>query len=94
MRRHLICLLWVCVLAAAMPSVLMANDLRALQIVQQSPQIGADQAAAIVRDRTGGRVLNVRPTAESGRAGYAVKILLNEGRVRTVVIDAKSGRER
>lgn len=48
---------------------------------------GRDQAAAAVREATGGRVLGVR---EAG-SEYHVKVLLPGGRVRVVRVDAKSG---
>lgn len=50
-----------------------------------------DRAAAIARKNTGGRVLDVRLMDEddSSRA-YAVRLLLDPGRVRTVVVDTDS----
>ncbi len=52
--------------------------------------IGPDQAAAIVRDRTGGRVLGVREVTRNGRTVYQVKVLKN-GHVRIYNVDASSG---
>lgn len=51
----------------------------------------ADRAAAIARKNTGGRVLDVRLMDEddSSRA-YAVRLLVDPGRVRTVVVDSDS----
>jgi len=56
----------------------------------RSPR-GADQAAEIARLQTGGRILDVRPAATSGQSTYEVRVLLNEGRVRRVVVDVNSG---
>lgn len=56
----------------------------------RSPR-GADQAAEIARLQTGGRILDVRPAATSGQSAYEVRVLLNEGRVRRVVVDVDSG---
>ncbi len=53
--------------------------------------VGADQAAEIARVQTGGRILDVRPAATSGQSTYEVRVLLNEGRVRRVVVDVDSG---
>jgi uncharacterized membrane protein YkoI len=52
---------------------------------------GPDQAAEIARHQTGGRILDVRPAATSGQSAYEVRVLLNEGRVRRVVVDVNSG---
>jgi len=58
---------------------------------EQATVHDADRAAAIARKNTGGRVLDVRLMDEedSSRA-YAVRLLLDPGRVRTVVVDADS----
>lgn len=53
--------------------------------------IEADRAAAIARENTGGRVLDVRLLADDGGPAYAVRLLLNPGRVRTVLVDGNSG---
>jgi len=50
---------------------------------------GADYAARAVRASTGGRVLDVQPLPpETGREAYEVRVLLQEGRVRRVRVDA------
>lgn len=56
--------------------------------------IGPDQAAAIARAQTGGRVLDVRRLPNGENSAYAVRLLLEPGRVRTVVVDGQSGRLR
>ncbi len=56
--------------------------------------IGAEQAAVIARNETGGRVLDVRPIADAGHSAYAVRVLLGGGRVRTIVVDGRSGQLR
>ena len=53
--------------------------------------IEADRAAAIARESTGGRVLDVRLLADDNGPAYAVRLLLNPGRVRTVLVDGTSG---
>ena len=56
--------------------------------------IGAQHAAEIAREKTGGRVLAVRALANEESRTYAVRLLVNPGRVRTVVVDNDSGRLR
>lgn len=56
--------------------------------------IGPDQAAAIARAQTGGRVLDVRQLPNGGSSAFAVRLLLDAGRVRTVVVDGQSGQLR
>lgn len=58
--------------------------------VNLAADIGPDQAAAIVRDRTGGRVLGVRAVERDGRLVYQVKVLKN-GYVRVYHVDGSSG---
>ncbi len=47
----------------------------------------ADAAAEIARAQTGGRVLSVTPHPDG--SGYTVKVLLDDGRVRTLHIDPR-----
>ncbi len=69
-------------------------DGRGLAPPALSSSIGPDRAAAIARAQTGGRVLDVRPVPNGGRESFAVRLLLDAGRVRTVVIDGQSGQLR
>ncbi len=69
-------------------------DGRGLASPAPSSSIGPDRAAAIARAQTGGRVLDVRPVPNGGRESFAVRLLLDAGRVRTVVIDGQSGQLR
>ena len=49
---------------------------------------GADYAASVARDSTGGRVLDVQPLSlDQGRESFEVRVLLQEGRVRRVRVD-------
>jgi hypothetical protein len=52
---------------------------------------GADYAAELARVQTGGRVLDVRPALDSAESAYEVRVLLDAGRVRRIVIDVESG---
>jgi hypothetical protein len=55
-------------------------------------QIDGAGAARIVERSTGGKVLSVNRQEKKGRIMYRVKVLLPEGRVRTVMVDAETGR--
>lgn len=55
---------------------------------KQEP-ISLDQAAAIARSRTGGRVLSAETREVDGRLMYRIKILTPEGRVRSLYIDPR-----
>lgn len=45
-----------------------------------------EQAAEQVQSQTGGRVLSVTRSDDPQRPGYWVKVLLSDGRVRTVLV--------
>ena len=48
------------------------------------------QAAAIVKNRTGGKILKVQPN--NRKNGYKVKVIKKDGHIFSVNVDAKSGR--
>ncbi|MDX1528274.1 MAG: hypothetical protein R3337_06570 [Gammaproteobacteria bacterium] len=84
----------ILMLAASLLSAAAAHAAHAPQgsarEVNLAADIGPDQAAAIVRDRTGGRVLGVRAVTRNGRTIYQVKVLKN-GHVRVYNVDGASG---
>lgn len=53
--------------------------------------LSAAQAAEIARETTGGQVLAVRTLVVQEPRTYAVRVLVNPGHVRTVVVDSDSG---
>lgn len=53
--------------------------------------ISPDQAAAIARQASAGRVLAVEKTTVAGREVYRVKVLTASREVRVVLIDADTG---
>lgn len=57
----------------------------------QLAQVDGAGAARIVERKTGGKVLSVDRQERKGRIMYRVKVLLPEGRVRTVMVDAETG---
>lgn len=54
-------------------------------------EVDSSGAARIVERRTGGKVLSVHRQEKKGRVVYRVKVLLPEGRVRTVSVNAETG---
>lgn len=53
-----------------------------------------DEAVARVRRDTGGRVLSAEARENRGRTTYRIKVLLRDGSVRVVNVDAQSGENR
>jgi len=66
-------------------------EIGALLLVQTTTGTSADEAAALVRAASGGRILSVRPDNKTRPAVYYVKVLLDGGRVRVYLVDANSG---
>ncbi|RLU03063.1 MAG: hypothetical protein D9N11_06020 [Ketobacter sp.] len=54
-------------------------------------EISPSEAAAKVVQKTGGKVLRVTVEERDGREVYRVKVLLPEGRIKTVFVDKESG---
>jgi hypothetical protein len=89
-KRFVITLMLAASLLSA-PTAFAAHSPRGLaRVVNLAADIGPDQAAAIVRDLTGGRVLGVRAVQRDGRVVYRVKVLKN-GHVRVYNVDGNSG---
>ena len=49
-----------------------------------------ESAAGVARRETGGRVLSVTPL-DGGHQGYRIRLLLDGGRVTTVLVDPRGG---
>ena len=60
----------------------------------QRDGISLDEAVARVRQDTGGRVLAAETRSDGGRTIYRIKVLLPNGSVRVVNVDAQSGATR
>lgn len=56
---------------------------------KQNKVQNSSQAARIVKQRVGGKVLKVKST---GRSGYKVKVMKDNGHIINVTVDAKSGK--
>ena len=56
-------------------------------------RMSLDAAVALVRERFGGRVIRAETRRRNdGRTIHEIRLLLDNGRVRTVLVDAESGR--
>jgi len=54
--------------------------------------VSLDQAVRMVRERTGGRVLRAETRRQNGRSVHRIRVLSDDGRVRTYAVDAETGR--
>lgn len=53
--------------------------------------LSLDEAAALVRQRTGGRVVRADRRQQGDRLVYEIRVLTDDGRVRTYRVDAATG---
>ncbi|MCL4779930.1 MAG: PepSY domain-containing protein [Gammaproteobacteria bacterium] len=53
--------------------------------------ISKDEAVAMVRARTGGKVVRAERSSQQGRTVYRIRVLTAEGRVREYRVDAATG---
>lgn len=87
-------------LAALLPLlVTLGLSLAPVQNVQAAPAnqqsynyskpagISVEQAAAMVRRETGGRVLSANPTKSNGQRGYNVRVLVDGKRIKQYYVD-------
>lgn len=74
-------------LAAVEPDRLLAESDAAAELISR------DRAAEIVRSATGGQVLRVELRGDE-QPWYAVRVLIDGERVRSLVVDARTGRLR
>lgn len=63
------------------------------QLFENRPPAGLSfsDAASRARHETGGQVISVAPAEQNGRAGFRVKVLLEDGRVRTLFVEQRTG---
>ena len=57
-------------------------------------EMNLDQAVAMVRKRYGGKVISAETVSDGGKTTHVIKLLSDQGRVRTVRVDAESGKIR
>lgn len=63
-----------------------------LQLAQAEENISLSQATRMVRERTGGQVLRAETKRSKGRTVHRIRVLTEDGRVRTWHVDAQTGR--
>ncbi len=95
-RRKLVtCLLaGLLVWAATAPAQARRDERGPRGEAAQRHGISLDEAVARVRRDTGGRVLAAEAREDRGRTVYRIKVLLPNGSVRVVNVDAQSGSTR
>lgn len=65
-----------------------------LRVAQASNGISLAQATRMVREQTGGQVLRAETKRDKGRTVHRIRVLTEDGRVRTFTVDAETGRIR
>ncbi len=55
------------------------------------PVISKDAAVAMVRERTGGKVVRADRRTDNGRVVYQIRVVTTDGRVREYRVDATTG---
>lgn len=63
-----------------------------LLVAQQSQPLSLDEAAKLVQQRTGGRVLSAEAARSNGQTYYLIRILVRKGQVKVYRVDPHSGR--
>jgi len=63
-----------------------------LRVAQADERISLAEATRMVQQRYGGQVLRAEAKRDNGRTVYRIRVLTEDGRVRTVHVDAATGR--
>jgi uncharacterized membrane protein YkoI len=63
-----------------------------LRVAQAEERISLAEATRMVQQRYGGQVLRAEAKRDKGRTVYRIRVLTEDGRVRTVNVDAATGR--
>jgi uncharacterized membrane protein YkoI len=58
-----------------------------------TPRYSLDDAITLVKEEIGGRVLRAETLQRDNRTVYQVRIITDDGRVRTINVDAQNGIE-
>jgi len=56
-----------------------------------SQGLSMNQAASLVRQRLGGDLLGIKAASQDGEAGWEARVLLDNGKVKTVFVVARTG---
>ncbi len=90
--------LLIFILILTVSSTTFARDKHNLRNYQNPNQAlvikNAQQAARLVKNRRGGKILKVSRNKYNGRIAYRVKFIKKDGRIRSVMVDAHSGQIR
>ncbi len=82
LRLYTCLMLLLAMLWLAVPGIAVSRD---------GERYTLDQAISLVRDTFGGTVLKATPTEHDDRLIYKIRILTEDGRVRTIKVDAQDG---
>ena len=91
-RRYsgILLVLFMFAVNGAVPAAHGAEKTPATTRFSSQPLMTAERAAGVARRETGGRVLSVTPL-EGGHRGFRVRLLLDGGRVTTVLVGPGGG---
>lgn len=90
-RRTAIALCAAGLLGMAWPGALPLADAPP-RLAQAEERIGLEEAIQRVRQQSGGKVLRAETKRGKGRTVHRVRVLSDDGRVRTYEVDAATGR--
>lgn len=65
------------------------EDSRTLQA--PTTELNIDEAANRAQQRYGGQLISIRPAEQDGRHGWQATVLLDNGRVKTLFVEARTG---
>ena len=82
--------LFFCILLSLTP-VVDAFPAHDAVILAAAGEISLDEAVRRVQGATGGRVVSASTSKQGGRAGYRIRVVVEDGRVMTFFVDAESG---
>jgi uncharacterized membrane protein YkoI len=86
------CLLAALLMSAALAPAEARRDARSDRLeTPRQEGISLDEAVARVRRETGGHVLSAQAREERGGTTYRIKVLLPNGTMRVISVDAASG---
>ncbi|HEX5514451.1 MAG TPA: PepSY domain-containing protein [Gammaproteobacteria bacterium] len=90
-RHALLALSTALLLAATSMQVAEARPPQSLQQAQAAP-LSLNEAAKMVQQRVGGRVLAAEVAQSNGQTYYLIRILVRKGQVKVYRVDPHSGR--
>jgi uncharacterized membrane protein YkoI len=70
-----------------------AQPVLSQESVPDSPRYSLDDAVALVKEKIGGKILRAETLQRDNRTVYQVRVITDDGRVRTISVDAQDGIE-